>query len=246
MRSKIVVIAVLGSLAAGGSFSSIGCKDSAKEVSVSQAGAASGGPVKTPHTNPPVVVRGGAITIRTRDSGGWQNSNPPFCTNADISFIELDDVGQIPPATAAGKGSAVARGDVTLSNIVPTAADNWIITIYGRDTTGKVKSGNGIQLTSKSTSCSAGAGTSVSLTGLGGNGGFYQDGSIDDDGAAASLSKRFRDSSCVPSGASPNLDEDFCEHASEIDLVLTIGGTSTTQKYSCVNGECEVAIGKPQ
>jgi hypothetical protein len=202
-----------------------------------------------PAPSSPIVVRGGAITIRSNDPNGWQSTVAqvaPFCSDTDATYIELDDVSLIPPPQGGQIGKALARGDVTMNNLVVNGQNGWEIDVYGRNGAGNSVSANGISLTAATGDCSTGSSPyKVMLNALNSSSSFYLAPMLDENLSDQSgyHTERFqnKDTTCVTSNST---DEDLCERMSQVNLKLTTGGQTVSQTYECPNGECVIHIGK--
>jgi|SRR5580658_214045 hypothetical protein len=209
----------------------------------------------------PVVVRGGAMTVRTKSSAGWQGASAPFCTGIVLTggalyfnYSGLDIVPGNPNPTPTPFPPPPKGSDGSLA-LTP---NNWTLTILGRNfpVTTPAQSNNGIDITWVP-SCAGASAASVyvqlSLIGAP-NATFY---GTDIDGSSAVVSgKRFRDRTPYVSGGTncygPNTsaaqvgDEDACERASLVTLSNTVGTTTTTYSGWCTNGECVIGLGDQQ
>jgi hypothetical protein len=200
--------------------------------------------VSTPPDSP-IVVRGGAMTIRTKDQTyGWQTAGSSFCTNADTSMFWISD-------------------DATLYNGSPKLPTNplvltsgWRVTIVGRlpSSSGSSQaSTNGITLSAASAPCTSSTGSTwVTLSTIPStNSSFYPTDPVEnEEKPRIRTAKRFMDttkgsggapSPCAGPNTNPNGDEDVCERAS----IVTLTNSSHTYTYWCTNGECMVGIGAP-
>jgi hypothetical protein len=204
----------------------------------------------------PVVVRGGAMTARTKDkTNGWKPSNNGFCTGITLTsstlYFNYDGIGAVPTyLPPPPKSFPAANGDI------PLTANGWDLKILGRNyvpNTAPTPSHNGSDITWVPSCTGAAAGSTVyvqlSLTGT--YPGFYDS---DADGISAVVTgKRFRDltplkkpgTNCFGPNRSSGTagDEDACERASLVTLTNTAGGTTTTYSGWCTNGECVVGLG---
>jgi hypothetical protein len=213
-------------------------------------------------TNTPVVVRGGAMTFRTDDSNGWVGSSAPYCANLkDNTYIEFVRVSpksgpQPIPLALSGLGA------------------HWRLDIFGRDpVNGGSSKTKGVYIQPQSGSCSTGSGPASVLLSPQNDTNEYsalypqptQECDIDEDSNNCSAanqphkSMRFWDKTPTR-GATPGCqgpmpsatsatngigDEDYCERISDIRLTLdTTAAVPITYVYRCLDGECEIGIGK--
>jgi hypothetical protein len=202
----------------------------------------------------PVVVRGGAMTVRTKDTtNGWQSQNNGYCTGITLAtgtlYLNYEGLDKVPTNPTPTPFPTPPKGYVALTG------NNWMLTLLGRNfpRTTPAQSNNGIAITPVG-SCNGLTGASVyiqlSLTGP--NPGFYDS---DVEGVAAAVTgKRFRDltpfvkggTNCFgpnfnnPSPSFPAGDEDVCERASLV--TLSNGGVLTNSGF-CTNGECVIGLG---
>jgi hypothetical protein len=247
----------------------VGCKG--KGFAPSSAGAVKpfggpGGPAK-PFGGPgdsPVVVQGGAMTARTKDTAnGWQGASSPFCTGITTSGLNLNysDISDKVPGNSVPVSNPfpkIPKGSVALTG------SSWMLTILGRsyfpNATNPSQSTNGIVIQPVN-NCAALTGASVyvqlSLTGT--YPAFYgPDANLKEDGSGTATSMRFRDltpydstgktSNCFgPNNNSGKLagDEDVCERASLVTLNTntTPGGGGVTYSGWCTNGACILGLG---
>ena len=240
----------VGLIALGAVCSLVGCKESFK--------GGGGGYQPKPFAGPgdsPVVVRGGAMTVRTKDSVGWKGASVPFCTGIGLTggtlYFNYEGLDAVPgsPTPPPVPFPVIPKGSVALTG------NNWQLTILGRNyvpntTPSQSRYGNGIVIT-PAASCTGATGASVyvqlALTGK--YPGFYNS-DLNEKGTRAG--KRFRDftplgtpgtncfgpnSNSVPPSTG---DEDVCERAS---LVTLNTGGGTTYSGWCSNGECVIGLG---
>jgi len=195
----------------------------------------------------PVVVRGGAMTVRTKDSVGWKGASVPFCTGIGLTGGTL---------YFNYSGLETAKGYAPPQPTPIALTGNWSVKIVGRLHNGADStqaSGNGVIITPVG-SCS-GASTEpdyVQLSTASNNSDFYApDPALKEEpNATAYTAKRFMDktpagtpgTNCQgPSPKASNLgDEDACERASLVTIQTTSGGPY----YGwCSNGECVIGLG---
>jgi hypothetical protein len=181
-------------------------------------------------TDSPVTVRGGAMTVRTKDQGGWVNiGNNSWCT-------DIGDLGAFSISLDALTG--------TKPSTFPVGST---LTINGRAGNNDDPD-NGIQLTSQTGGCGNESGPSIKLspiTSATSTSFFYPDASSVNEDGGKIKAKRFwnqNSKNCVGPNpaATATGDEDTCERASTI--ALTVSGATST--YRCKNGECVIGIGK--
>jgi hypothetical protein len=199
----------------------------------------------------PIKVRGGSMTFRSKNSL-WIAQNVPtpssgsasgYCASVDdISFIELDDVVGVPPA------SPPYGVPTTFTNI----SKDWTLSLNGKENNGA----DGIEMwarTSFTCQGQTGNGPAMLLIPLTGTSGFYAN-SIDDVGK--DHSERFADNYVDNSVSPPKTpclgpnnnntgDEDACERIKTLQLTLSSSdATPRVYNYTCPNGECSVYIGQ--
>jgi hypothetical protein len=208
----------------------------------------------------PVVVRGGAMTVRTKDAtNGWQSANNGYCSDikltGDTLYFNYEGLDIVPgnPNPTPTPFNPVHNGSVALT------ANGWDLKIFGRiyNSAGSTQaSTNGIEITPVGRCNSlTGASVYVQLNLLGApNATFY---GTDLEGTSAVVTgKRFRDQTPYVSGGTncfgPNTsaaqagDEDACERASLVTLSNTVGTTTTTYSGWCTKGECVSGLGDKQ
>jgi len=194
--------------------------------------------------DPPVKVRGGAMTFRTK-SGQFQQvgTSNSYC-------IVLADPGKTVSLDLFQPGNHTTTPKPQL-----TLADQMQIDFLGRNEKGKAKkNGNGIHVLITS-SCNGKPGVSATFSPLG-NSAFYlnqkdaasQDGDDDPTNPDTSSSLRFQDLDCaanfpptpIPGGPvqNPNGDEDLCENMGAINV--TPAPTNGNPWVRCHNGDCSV------
>jgi hypothetical protein len=207
-------------------------------------------------TDTPIVVQGGSMTFRSKDSSNrWVASGNGYCLDgADISALELNGV----ELTRKPQPASTPPNPTGWIGLSP----GWSLILYGRDhsqgsgTT--ASSADGITLAAQDSTCKGTKpGTSVLLTPLPhpdpvtheNLNGFYPIADEPDDGQkptgdTSSPSVRFMNSSSFCAGPNGNLkgDEDVCERMSTIQA--TVNGN--TYYYNCKNGECAIGIGRFQ
>ena len=187
-------------------------------------------------TNPPIKVRGGAMTFRAPKK--WMpivfNSLASFCSDkADISAIAFADV-QI-------QNSASLTTPLEIAQL----QKGWTMKLLGRDSHNP---GSGVLVTAQQQSCTGTQGISslVLSPQNDGNSLFYTTDGPDDDGTK---SVRFENKTCGGPGGGASGDEDVCEHISTITLTLdkadAPGSSTTSYVYQCTNGDCTIGIGSP-
>ncbi len=191
-------------------------------------------------TNPPLKIRGGAMTFRSNVQFGKDGSYS--CVQLTPSSIKLIDVGSLK--------SGKAIPDVNIPSIeVP-----WQMDLYGRDGSGKNESSNGIRIRTTQTcvvttaSATSSSAAGVSFIPESADSTFYpnNDGaSLDEDNVTRR--KRYQDESCT--ATSLNSDEDSCEHIYSIYINTAFKNTTADVKADpayflrCKNGECVIKIG---
>jgi len=194
-------------------------------------------------TDSPVVVRGGAMTIRTKETTyGWIMGADVdhYCTNiSNLSWFGTDadlQTGTQPSTFPAGSTVQMQGRQFLGVGVGGSAKDSQ----------------NGILLTAQSVTCTGTAGFSILLAPMNGSSysHFYQDeAALNEEGNGKVVrGKRFMDTTATCLGPSPTYnsaptgDEDTCERGSTITVIVpgAAGGTST---YRCKNGECAVGIG---
>jgi hypothetical protein len=188
----------------------------------------------TPYSTMP--LRGGSMTLR---AGYLDTSCPrrPCHTKIEKFDIELIDVAKIPSA-----GPAVLLPSFSIR---PGSSHPWIMHVYGHKST-KINdpSSNGVMICSNP-DCSLTEPSSEIVVQPEGNGQFYSDESLSDDGVPG---LRFHDPA-----AATGIDSDVAERASVIKIEIgdgkdldspKPGGHSRTYTYLCPNGDCVIDIGK--
>lgn len=188
------------------------------------------------------------------DTGG----NP--CVRLDNTYLLFKNLSQVSVPIPASPG-ALLRNDYPITTPLNP---QWQIDIFGRVPSGTAESNNGIRLTSSTCGGSPGVSLMAEPVLSGTNrSGFYPHASpLDEDNATTSM--RFLDSTpstpaspghpatigCDADPSQGNGDRDLCEHIWSI--YLTLHGPQSDPKHQadyafrCVNGECEIEIGKPE
>ena len=238
----------VGLIALGAVCSLVGCKESFK--------GGGGGYQPKPFAGPgdsPVVVRGGAMTIRTKDTtDGWVLSGAVYCTyiptttglhlypsgvDPITSMLPAIPVPPTPPLQLTGSWKVEVQGRKHLKGLSITP------------------SGNGIRLrppNSASECAPAPSGyVAIVLEKLSGNSDYYPvDSGVNEEPSSKEVAKRFQDitpssdtsTNCYGPNANAGSggDEDACERASKI-TVYTTGGPYYGR---CTDGECILGIDK--
>jgi hypothetical protein len=248
----------VGFVALGAVLGVSGCK---KELDNSQGANPQGAILQAKNlvssTDSPVVVRGGAITIRTTDTtDGWVSAagGTVYCT-----YIPLGSPLNLYPS-----GVDKINGTTPISDPLPLTG-TWKVTINGRapkyvpptpaspgywDST--TPSANGIVLQGSNSNCTGATSTqsTVVLTTTGTYGRLYLPDIGLHEESTVDTAKRFMDTT-PNSGATPSIcagpnsnlttgNEDSCERASTITVTTSAGSYSGR----CRNGECTLGIGK--
>ena len=181
----------------------------------------------------PIVVRGGSMTIRTRDPGGWvDEGNKSWCSDIpDLAYFAI-----VPEPTTVSPPTSFPDGSKLTINVRAGSSDDLQ---------------NGIQLVSQSGGCTENdqSPSSIKLSLIdNASSDFYPySSSVNQEGGGKEMAKRFWNTNPIDACAGPNPkstatgDEDVCERPSRI--TWTVSGV--TSHYSCTNGECIVRIGNP-
>lgn len=199
------------------------------------------------NSDSPVTVRGGAMTVRTKDAVGWRGANAPFCTGIGLTTSTLY-------FNYSGLGTASGYSAPPATPIALTGA--WSVTIVGRlhnGTDSTQASNNGVVIAPVGTCTGAGtASVYVQLSNTGTYSDFYgPDKALKEEPKATGYTaKRFMDK--TPAGTSGTNcqgpsplpsnpgDEDACERASKVTIQTASGGPY----YGwCTNGECVIGLG---
>jgi hypothetical protein len=212
---------------------------------------------KAAATDSPVVVRGGAMTVRTKDTtDGWVPAGAFYCTYVPLGnplnlyLYEVDNYKNktpIPtnPLPLTGSWTVTINGRIPkYIPPTPTSPGYW-------DST--TPSSNGIILQGSNSNCTAPSSTQslVVLTTTGTYGSFYMKDLGLHEESSVDTGKRFMDTTPA-SGSTPSVcagpnsnptptgNEDSCERA----LLITVTTSSGGPYYGrCTNGECIVGIG---
>jgi len=193
--------------------------------------------------DPPVKVRGGAMTFRTKSGTPFsQVSGNSFCVWLGSAGAKLTlDIYQPKNHTNSPNRS------IKLTN-------QSQIDFFGRSETGQIGSNNGTRVLITSSPCNGAQGLSALIQPEGANSGFYsnnengasQDGNDNDDPSNAndqSHSIRFQDLACSSKFSPPagTGDEDSCENMGLIYVNDAPTDNPTNGKHArCHNGDCSV------
>jgi hypothetical protein len=185
-----------------------------------------------PPTNTPIVVRGGAMTFRSKNQVAQSGGVDCFPLNGThLSFYKDLDSTNTP-------GNQQPDGQYSLSDLSKIDFAGFVPAGYNSSGTSESVNGVTVQMTQ---TCNGSVG--ATLAPINGDSSFYHNRDAhknwhDEDG---SYVKRFWDKSCNQN--SETADEDTCEHLSAVYLYFTPAAGGGTVRWDCMNGECEVRIG---
>jgi len=191
--------------------------------------------------NPPIKIRGGAMTFRaTSWAKDASNGNNP-CMVGDWTRIELDDVVPVNQPTT------------SQFSVVYPSASSWQMDLYSRTKNGMAQKNDGVRLLSTKNCGSPGTNGITLIPEPNSDLEYYPwqdaDSGVTDEDQATKI-KRFRDLDCVVTDVSKG-DEDMCEHISNIYINIPPlkPGDDPSKKpvgaYLCLNGECVLGFGTP-
>jgi hypothetical protein len=181
----------------------------------------------TTPTQPPIKVRGGAMTFRYKATATGASPWLPYpsatptgvCVQQDTSTGAKLKIFQHPdpdPNDPSPPGST--------SNL----ATGWVVDLHGRDSAFNPDANEGVELKAVS-DCGGSNGVSMLPIPHSSASGFY--GGVLQSSDGSTFAKRYKNSSCTT-------DEDACEHMSSVFI-------NGTQVADCANGECLVKIVVP-
>jgi hypothetical protein len=178
-------------------------------------------------TQPPIKVRGGAMTFRYKAAhvgvSPWLDypAKAPtgVCVQQDTSTGAKLKIFQHPDQDPDDPGPPGKTFDL---------ATGWVVDLHGRDSAFNPDSLEGVELKAV-TDCGGSNGVSVLPIPNSSLSGFYAGALQSSDGST--FAKRYRHSGC-------SADEDACEHMSTVFV-------NGTQVADCANGECLVKIVVP-
>jgi hypothetical protein len=181
----------------------------------------------TTATQPPIKVRGGAMTFRykatSRGTSPWlpypAGAPSGVCVQQDTSTGAKLKVFQHPDQDPDDPGPPGKTFDL---------ATGWVVDLHGRDSAFNPDPNEGVELKAVS-DCGGSNGVSLLPMPHSNTSGFY--GGVLPSSDGSTFGKRYKNSNCTT-------DQDACEHMSSVFI-------NGTQVADCANGECLVKIVVP-